>query len=78
MKRDTIIKAAQISIDPERPITATTAELAGMLGLSKWTIRRYAQANKIIPGRVTKTLWIYDVGQVLSAIVTTNPLRRIQ
>jgi predicted transcriptional regulator len=75
MKRDTIIKAAQIAVDPERPITATTAELAGMLGLSKWTIRRYAQANKIIPGRVTKTLWLYDVGQVVNSIMETNPLR---
>jgi hypothetical protein len=75
MKRITIIKAAQIATDPERPKIATTAELAGMLGLSKWTIRRYAQANKIIPGRVTKTLWLYDVGQVVNSIMETNPLR---
>lgn len=76
MRKNTILRAVELLNGADIPVLATTPELAIMLNLNPSTIRRWASENRILAGRVNAKLFLFDVRQVLTAIVKTNPLRR--
>lgn len=76
MTRNIFNQARKLLDDPTIPQLASTSELSALLGAHKNTIYHWVQENRILVGRVNAKLFLFDVRQVLTAIVKTNPLRR--